>query len=644
MRSPRARQFGRWCVTIALTWLLAAPAAALSAAGDGEQRWVALDAEGGDGVRLLHQQVDDPPAMMRQAVQLPGRLAPGAMAARGRSVWVLRADGTMQRISAQRVRVDGSWSYRITPGRRLPAGVTPRFFAIGPDAPWVLARVESAATLSALNQPPPEPGDADPDALDTPDALRNRALGLPPNYPREEADQPPGGQGDAEATDPASGESNNQSDNSNQSNHNEPEVVAARDAPEAVAADRLLYLKRGRWVSHPLPEGWPASGGGALLWPRTQATTPVLLRWPADGEGGRLWRWRDGEASGDHGGSGEEGVSAEAGSVERGWSGESIRGLPGSGRFAAAVVDRQIVVAASAEDEPRTLRLFLVRGGEATALAQIALDSPRPDAWRIAGSSRSLAVFRLTEARTAAQANGQDPEPPDEKTDRLGVLMTEVDLRGRVLHEDVALAVAPEPPLLSQPDQVVMTAVLIVATVLMLVFWRRDPKRNRLILPEGYRLAGMAKRALAGLIDLAPGLVVVLLVFGVEPMALGSQWPAQPRVGSWEAMFPGLTLIVVTVLHTMVGEALTGQSLGKKCTGLQVRSLTGRKATPMQVALRCVLKAFDLIAPLLLLLPVIGPFRQRLGDLVARTVVLMPTPPEEEQEQADDSDANGKQG
>jgi uncharacterized RDD family membrane protein YckC len=507
----------------------------------------------------------------------------------------------MQRITASRSQTDGRWSYAITPGRRLPAGVTPRAFAIGPGGPWVLARVESAATLAELDQPASQSPQARPLAPDTPREFRNRALGLPPNYPLAGDAQAPQEQGEAEA--PASEDAADSPDNAAE--------AAVRDAPEAVAADRLLHLERGRWVTHPLPEDWPASGGGALVWPRAQAKTPVLLLWPGDGEDGRHWRWRDGV-----------------------WSGEAMRGLPASGRFAVAVVDRQIVVAAAADDEPRTLRLFLVRGGEATALAQVALGTPRPDGWRISGSTRSLAVFHQTPTQTPSDATGQDAEASAEEAALLGVRMTEVDLHGRVLREGVSLTVAPDPPLLSQPDQVVMTAVLVVATVLMLVFWRRDPKRNRLILPDGYRLAGMAKRALAGVIDLAPGLLVVLLVFGVEPMSLGAQWPAQPRVGTWEAMYPGLTMIVVTVLHTMLGEALTGQSLGKKFTGLHVRSLTGRKATPSQVVLRCVLKAFDLIAPLLLLLPVIGPFRQRLGDLVARTVVLMPTPPEEEE--ADD--------
>ncbi|NBC11632.1 MAG: hypothetical protein GVY24_07875, partial [Planctomycetes bacterium] len=90
MRSLSARQLGGWCGAVALLLLVAVHATALSAAGDSEQRWVALSADEAEGFRLFHQRLDDPPAVMRQAVRLPGRLVPGAMASRGRSVWVLR--------------------------------------------------------------------------------------------------------------------------------------------------------------------------------------------------------------------------------------------------------------------------------------------------------------------------------------------------------------------------------------------------------------------------------------------------------------------------------------------------------------------------------------------------------------------------
>ncbi len=566
----------------------ATAAAAMSSTGEGPDLWIAMDIEQTEGLRLYHRHRGDEPGVVRHAADLSGRLVPGAMAARGRSLWVLRRDGTIQQITAVRSEIDGQWTYRVSPGRRLPAGVTPRALTIGPNGPWLMVRVESAKTLAELesqaeNKSPP---------LDPRASRRNRAMGLPPNFRLAPAPAPPD---NATPVDDLA------------------EVETEAMKPEAVKAERLIHLERGRWVARDLPRDWSPASEASLVWARSKDAVPWLMVWPVEGQSARLWRWQD-----------------EA------WNGETIDGLPPSGRYAAAVVDRQVVVGAASSDRS-SVTLYLVRAGAASELATVDLASPRPDGWRLAGSSQTVAVLSETTGRSVSAtavdvAAGEAGDSADAAT--LGVVMTEVDLRGNVESEQVTLRVAAEPPMLSKPDRVVMTAVLVVATVLMLVFWRRDPKRNRLILPADYQLAGMTRRAMAGLIDLAPGMILVLLVFGVEPMSMRSQWPAQPHAGSWEAMFPGLTLIAVTVLHTMIGEMLNGQSLGKRFTGLHVRSLTGRKASASQVALRCLLKAFDLVAPLLLLLPVIGPFRQRLGDLVARTVVLMPKP---EEESADDN-------
>jgi uncharacterized RDD family membrane protein YckC len=100
----------------------------------------------------------------------------------------------------------------------------------------------------------------------------------------------------------------------------------------------------------------------------------------------------------------------------------------------------------------------------------------------------------------------------------------------------------------------------------------------------------------------------------------------------WAMMTPGLIAIAVTVMHVAISEALTGRSLGKVLLGLRVTDLKGNRPTARQALIRNALKTFDLIAYLLLILPIVSPYRQRLGDMVAQTVVASkaaPPPPED---------------
>jgi len=83
-------------------------------------------------------------------------------------------------------------------------------------------------------------------------------------------------------------------------------------------------------------------------------------------------------------------------------------------------------------------------------------------------------------------------------------------------------------------------------------------------------------------------------------------------------------LIGLTVVHTTVTELVTGRSAGKALMGTRLTDLDGAPPTAGRVLLRGMLKPFDLIAYLLLVLPVINPGRQRLADLIAGTLVVRP--------------------
>lgn len=84
-------------------------------------------------------------------------------------------------------------------------------------------------------------------------------------------------------------------------------------------------------------------------------------------------------------------------------------------------------------------------------------------------------------------------------------------------------------------------------------------------------------------------------------------------------VFAGLSL-----LYYFLGEAITGQTLGKRLLGVRVRSLGGGSASIGAVAIRTLVRPIDSLPGLYLLgfiVALISPRRQRLGDLAARTVV-----------------------
>lgn len=83
---------------------------------------------------------------------------------------------------------------------------------------------------------------------------------------------------------------------------------------------------------------------------------------------------------------------------------------------------------------------------------------------------------------------------------------------------------------------------------------------------------------------------------------------------------------MLALVYYGLGEALTGQTLGKKLLGLKVVSEDGSPATVGQVVIRTLLRVVDQIPFLYLLgffvMLVTDRQRKRIGDIVARTRVV----------------------
>ncbi len=141
-----------------------------------------------------------------------------------------------------------------------------------------------------------------------------------------------------------------------------------------------------------------------------------------------------------------------------------------------------------------------------------------------------------------------------------------------------------------------------------------------------YPLAGVGSRALALLVDTLyqiaalAALAVVLLAFGTALRELTRQG------AGWVVAAIILGLFAVQFGYFAVFEALwAGQTPGKRRMRLRVIKTNGRPITPAESVARNLLRLVDSLPSLYgvgIVTVMLTPHRQRLGDLVAGTVVV----------------------
>ena len=164
-----------------------------------------------------------------------------------------------------------------------------------------------------------------------------------------------------------------------------------------------------------------------------------------------------------------------------------------------------------------------------------------------------------------------------------------------------------------------------------LVAWMLGSLRQRPNMVEAMRriaelnIAPLNRRFTGGLIDALP-----LIVGGT--IALIFAWrTGQPTPGQTDFSSPEMISIAVAVglyfLHITLAELLTGRSLGKWIAGTKVVSLDGKPPRPSQILARNALRLIDLIIVGIPLLAVMQtPLRQRVGDMMAGTIVVTNSP------------------
>jgi uncharacterized RDD family membrane protein YckC len=145
-----------------------------------------------------------------------------------------------------------------------------------------------------------------------------------------------------------------------------------------------------------------------------------------------------------------------------------------------------------------------------------------------------------------------------------------------------------------------------------------------------YRVAGPARRALAAVFDVVVCYGTVLIVSALVVIAFAGFAGFKGVFDS--ALDAGIGIILVVVfaaqwLYSFLWEGLTGRSPGKMVADLRVVMLDGRPIGFTAAALRNVLRAADVL-PVGYLVGVVAMAAnrrfQRLGDLVAGTMVIIP--------------------
>ncbi|HEX8341723.1 MAG TPA: RDD family protein [Tepidisphaeraceae bacterium] len=164
--------------------------------------------------------------------------------------------------------------------------------------------------------------------------------------------------------------------------------------------------------------------------------------------------------------------------------------------------------------------------------------------------------------------------------------------------------------------------VMLLLGIAVLLTMRQSPAPPpELLAAADILLAPLGRRLVAGLIDALPYLVGTFVTFSL----IADGKVAMDR--SMLTVTPTLIGLVLYVGHTAVAEALGGRSIGKLLLGLRVVAYDGGPPDRTRLVMRNVLRLVDIamIVPLLLIL--LSPTRQRIGDLACGTLVVRAGPP-----------------
>ncbi|MBX2852122.1 MAG: RDD family protein [Phycisphaeraceae bacterium] len=619
----------RWLAVLGLGLICAAMQAAagdLPAASDGAHLWLiqqatppADDKDAEPKLTLYHLPTDIDRHLATKLDPVQGELMPRGIAAGDGRLLIVTNDRQVMTIRPVWSELLQGWEYRRRTLTALPEGCTLIALAMGGRGPWALVQVRSRGLLERLDARQQQR------AGPTDQQILNKALGLPEDLQWDEPTQ----------TDPlvvAPGDDGTAAPQDDTTEEATPQETDAAAAEPTLPVYRLIKLRSSKWVSSPLPEGFDVPREAALLVRPGDDRPTVLVDSNSDFRRTPiLVRYNPIDPVETPTGSAAEPTEAQAPAWARLITGMQLR----SGRqWSASLVNGQIVVALERFRPQKnvTIDTFLLRGENAYEIGYSNITVGDNARWALCPWQNDIGLLA---------SPAPPPDPSVDQSNRLPTLALLVGLSmdGQPMFvneqgQTLMMPISEERPTIldGNADLFVQILAFITAIFMMVMFYRRAPQQDQLDLPDHLVLASFSRRAIAGMIDLAPGFILAGLIYGVTVSeTLVESWPGNGIEKAFSAMRPGFVVILVTLFHTTVCEFILARSLGKILMGMYVADLNGKPAPPMPCLGRALSRAFELFAPLMILVAVISPARQRLGDILAKTTVVMrkPEPPPE---------------
>jgi len=294
-------------------------------------------------------------------------------------------------------------------------------------------------------------------------------------------------------------------------------------------------------------------------------------------------------------------------------------------QWSAGLVKGQIVIALERKrpQEVVTIDTFRLRGDDAYEIGYANINTGNNARWALFAKQNDIGLIA---SPTPAPIEKDDVPPL--------AFLAGLSMEGQAMFQNeqgqaLMMPISEKKPTAFEgnADLIIQILAFITAMFMMVMFYRRAPQQDQLDLPDHLALGSFSRRALAGVIDLAPGFVLAGLIYDVSVgQVIFESWPGNGIEKAFIAMRPGFVVIGVTLLHTVICELILARSLGKIMMGMYVADLNGKPAPPMPCLGRSLSRAFELFAPLMILVAIISPARQRLGDILAKTTVVMRKP------------------
>ena len=193
---------------------------------------------------------------------------------------------------------------------------------------------------------------------------------------------------------------------------------------------------------------------------------------------------------------------------------------------------------------------------------------------------------------------------------------------------------------------------LVCVTMASTLLLRPHAPLGQFKLPETLGPAPLGKRLLAGILDLVPFAMIgsVVLVQGAWPMVSPLDKSTAVMWETLEKMDSGIAYTIMATAVAYLGycvlmELRYGATAGKMLLGLRVVGDGGVRPRLREVLLRNLVKVMILLSPVLaplMLVVLLNRNRQRLGDMMGRTVVVdihrvMPSGPGSQESHDDDA-------